>query len=766
MADTFPYDVFLSHSSKDKSIVRDVAERLRADGIKVWFDEWVLKPGDSIPAKIDEGLDHSRVLVLCMSVNAFGSDWAQLEASTFRFRDPLNKGRSFVPLRLDDTPIKGSLAQFLYIDWLPSAREREYTRLLEACSPPDKWLQRVNVAPLRNPAKANSLSSEYGDVPAQWLERHLKSVVEAFSSSPTSTAYLQRRAWIMPDRLEIEAVENWLTNRCSDPKGTRLTVVLGEYGYGKTSLCLRVASAQADCLLASGLGNVPLYLSPTSKICEQGSGTYAERLAPFVCPAIPASTLTKILQSGHGSLFIDGLDEILGTLVLSERIHLVTSLIETPLQQGNCVVLTCRTHVFESLGEAQSLIAGLEIVDHRMTDRTASVVEQLLQNLESPRDARCSEAKVLMLERLSEENVDDFMRRTNCTREWELTRSVPGVVDLAKRPVLLYLIGKITASLRDNQSEVTRIDKNLSVSALYELAIKTWIRRDSACGKLQEKPVFDLLEAKAMEFWNTAFRIRTILGNRSALSPYMHRWRNTIERSKDMVPLLERAGLLVKDTSRDEIPFPHYSFLEFFLARAVTTQICSLDASILALLNLVAMYTVNQFLVEQILSASLAGEQRNYHNLPRKIIGNAEIMTRPVSSTEFIAFLRSSGWREGGLLWGSSRSHAGRSGVKPLDGMELEDFEWGTPGKAGEQPVSNISWYDACVFAKYFGGRLCSPDELKSARISSAGIPWEWTSKWRDHGRSLMTVHARDDRIGGANPDVRDSSIGFRVAWP
>lgn len=113
MADDFKYDVFLSHSSKDKDIVRPLAERLRADGLRVWFDDWILKPGDSIPAKIEEGLEQSRVLVLCMSAQAFGSDWAQLEAGTFRFRDPLNQERRFIPLRLDAAPIKGSLAQFL-----------------------------------------------------------------------------------------------------------------------------------------------------------------------------------------------------------------------------------------------------------------------------------------------------------------------------------------------------------------------------------------------------------------------------------------------------------------------------------------------------------------------------------------------------------------------------------------------------------------------------------------------------------------------------
>ena len=135
MPDEFPYDVFLSHSAKDKALVRPFAERLRADGLKVWFDEWELKPGDSIPAKIEEGLEHSRVLVLCMSANAFGSDWAQLESATFRFRDPLNKERRFIPLRLDDAPIRGSLAQFLYVNWLPEHREQEYAKLLEVCRP-------------------------------------------------------------------------------------------------------------------------------------------------------------------------------------------------------------------------------------------------------------------------------------------------------------------------------------------------------------------------------------------------------------------------------------------------------------------------------------------------------------------------------------------------------------------------------------------------------------------------------------------------------
>jgi len=134
----FQFDVFLSHSAKDKAVVRAVAERLKKDGLRVWFDEWEIRAGDSIPAKVEEGLEHSRVLVLCMSANAFGSEWVQLEAGTFRFRDPLNKERRFIPVRLDDTPIKGSLAQFLYVNCSPAGREQEYAKLLESCRPPAK----------------------------------------------------------------------------------------------------------------------------------------------------------------------------------------------------------------------------------------------------------------------------------------------------------------------------------------------------------------------------------------------------------------------------------------------------------------------------------------------------------------------------------------------------------------------------------------------------------------------------------------------------
>ena len=48
MADTFSYDVFPSHNAKDRPRVRRLAERLKQAGLRVWFDEWIIKPGDII----------------------------------------------------------------------------------------------------------------------------------------------------------------------------------------------------------------------------------------------------------------------------------------------------------------------------------------------------------------------------------------------------------------------------------------------------------------------------------------------------------------------------------------------------------------------------------------------------------------------------------------------------------------------------------------------------------------------------------------------
>ena len=123
MANTtnFSFDVFLSHNSKDKPQVRRLAQRLRDAGLRVWFDEWIIQPGDDIYLTIEHGLDASRTLILCLSPNALASDWVGLERSTVLFRDPSNKGRRFIPLLLADCELPDALRRYKYVDFWKEA---------------------------------------------------------------------------------------------------------------------------------------------------------------------------------------------------------------------------------------------------------------------------------------------------------------------------------------------------------------------------------------------------------------------------------------------------------------------------------------------------------------------------------------------------------------------------------------------------------------------------------------------------------------------
>jgi WD40 repeat protein/GTPase SAR1 family protein len=132
MADGFTYDVFLSHNAQDKPQVRKVAERLRDAGLRVWLDEWVIKPGDDIYLAVERGLEAARVQVLCLSPEALSSAWVTLERSTVLFRDPTNTDRRFVPLLLADCTLPDTLRRYKWVDFRQET-DVAFGELLAAC---------------------------------------------------------------------------------------------------------------------------------------------------------------------------------------------------------------------------------------------------------------------------------------------------------------------------------------------------------------------------------------------------------------------------------------------------------------------------------------------------------------------------------------------------------------------------------------------------------------------------------------------------------
>jgi len=127
----FVYDVFVGYSPRDIEVANVIARQLSEAGLRVCFDRWVGTEEDDHRASVEDALEHSRVLLLCMSDNAFRYDWPMLESRTFRFRDPLNAERRLILLRLDEAQIPPSLKNHPYIAW-HSGDETRFAVLLRA----------------------------------------------------------------------------------------------------------------------------------------------------------------------------------------------------------------------------------------------------------------------------------------------------------------------------------------------------------------------------------------------------------------------------------------------------------------------------------------------------------------------------------------------------------------------------------------------------------------------------------------------------------
>ena len=74
------YDVFVSHATEDKEeVARPLANALMEAGLRVWYDEFELKIGDSLRRKIDFGLARSRFGIVVLSPSFFAKKWPQYE---------------------------------------------------------------------------------------------------------------------------------------------------------------------------------------------------------------------------------------------------------------------------------------------------------------------------------------------------------------------------------------------------------------------------------------------------------------------------------------------------------------------------------------------------------------------------------------------------------------------------------------------------------------------------------------------------------------
>jgi hypothetical protein len=125
------FTIFASYSTKDIEKIRPVLDRIsRIQGVRIFFAEKDLQPGDMIDKTITQHILSSDIFLLFFSESAKQSNYVQQEIGV-----ALGHTKIIIPLLLDGTKPTGMLANVQYLDLSdetkrPSELERLYNFIM------------------------------------------------------------------------------------------------------------------------------------------------------------------------------------------------------------------------------------------------------------------------------------------------------------------------------------------------------------------------------------------------------------------------------------------------------------------------------------------------------------------------------------------------------------------------------------------------------------------------------------------------------------
>lgn len=121
------YKAFLSHKSSDKPVVECIGEHLLSSGVGVFFDEWDISGGDSIPEAIEQAITECNILVYALSPASVKSKWVKTEYHSFLYRKINANTLRIIPVLLADCEKPALIAPLKHIDFRKFAAQRPET---------------------------------------------------------------------------------------------------------------------------------------------------------------------------------------------------------------------------------------------------------------------------------------------------------------------------------------------------------------------------------------------------------------------------------------------------------------------------------------------------------------------------------------------------------------------------------------------------------------------------------------------------------------
>jgi hypothetical protein len=349
--------------------------------------------------------------------------------------------------------------------------------------------------------------------------------------------------WFVPPRGHLEAqdvdvdVESYIDDWLRRPPGNPLAV-LGDYGTGKSWLCLRVARNLADRYRSAPGRPLPLLISfkrfePRMDL-EQLVRTHL--FDGYGVEVHNPAELRRALRAGRLLPILDGLDEMVKAL--GERTALV-AYSRLGLSSGiPRALVTCRTHYFYSGSEQRELLTPTAVL---------------------PR------FDLLHLRMLSPPAVEECVRRRFDSAKAEsvlrFVGSTYNLTELCTRPVLLSLVCQSHEQLPDFVAAASSAD-------LYDAYCKAWLHRELSSGRLMVAP--DLVEVFFEELAERLVLHKTLIIDVARLRAHLSALLDRASLPRDSWKEVERQLITSTFVSRahgDAWQFAHRSFQEYFYAR-------------------------------------------------------------------------------------------------------------------------------------------------------------------------------------------------------
>jgi hypothetical protein len=151
------YDLFLSYSSVDHSVVENIAERLRNEGLKPFLDRWHLSVSTRWRSKLEETLSSCKAFAIFVGPGEMGS-WQQREVDIALDLQARNPNLPVIPVLLPGCePPLGFLRQLTWVDLRTQALDQGIAILAKVVrgEPPGPEIQkdsdsvRASICPYR-----------------------------------------------------------------------------------------------------------------------------------------------------------------------------------------------------------------------------------------------------------------------------------------------------------------------------------------------------------------------------------------------------------------------------------------------------------------------------------------------------------------------------------------------------------------------------------------------------------------------------------------